>query len=152
LSSWQDYLTPIFPMSSCHIYMVNIKVAFDVYPPRSVANIFATWLHSIDHRFKTLNRVGAFVIIWSLWLYRNDKVFNDKNSSLLPGTLSLWTFLQRVENHDLFMEVLCTVRDSTRNTFPNMGGRIIYGLDHHHLRRLVIAHYDMYFAFQYLLP
>jgi hypothetical protein len=25
--------------------------------------------------------VGALAIIWSLWLYRNDKIFNDKYSS-----------------------------------------------------------------------
>jgi hypothetical protein len=24
-------------------------------------------------------RVGAIVVVWSLWLCRNDKVFNDKN-------------------------------------------------------------------------
>jgi hypothetical protein len=27
--------------------------------------------------------VGAFAVIWSLWLCRNDKVFNDKVSSPL---------------------------------------------------------------------
>jgi hypothetical protein len=28
--------------------------------------------------------VGAFAVIWSLSLCRNGKVFNDKNSSLMP--------------------------------------------------------------------
>jgi hypothetical protein len=32
----------------------------------------------VDHRFKLLIRVGALVIICSLWLCRNYKVFNDK--------------------------------------------------------------------------
>jgi hypothetical protein len=43
-----------------------IQVASNLYPPCSVANIFGNWLHGIDHRFRTLNRVGAVAIIWSL--------------------------------------------------------------------------------------
>jgi hypothetical protein len=49
-----------------------IQVAFDLYLSRSVANIFRNWLHGIDNRFRTLTRVGACAVIWSLWLCRND--------------------------------------------------------------------------------
>jgi hypothetical protein len=37
----------------------------------------------IDLRFRTLIRVEVIGVIWTRWLYRNDKVFNDKNYSLL---------------------------------------------------------------------
>jgi hypothetical protein len=43
--------------------------------------------------------VGAISFIWLLWLHRNDKVFNDKNSSILQviyqgiSTLCLWSSL-----------------------------------------------------------
>jgi hypothetical protein len=50
-----------------------IQVALGLYPPRSVVNIFRNWLHGIDLRFRTLIRVVAIVVIWSLWLCRNDK-------------------------------------------------------------------------------
>jgi hypothetical protein len=56
-------------------------------------------------------RVGAIVFIWSLWLCRNDKVFNDKYSSILQvinraiGTLRLWLSLQRLHDRDLYTEV-----------------------------------------------
>lgn len=97
-----------------------IQVASDLYPPTSVANIFGNWLHDIDHRFRTL-------IVWSLWLCRNDKVFNDKNCSLLQViykctyTLRSWSALHKVVNRDLFMEV-CTRLDVTaRNTFSQHG-------------------------------
>jgi hypothetical protein len=60
-----------------------IQVASSLYPLTSVANIFRNWLHGIDLRFRTLIRVGVLVVIWSLWLCRNEKVFNDKNCSLL---------------------------------------------------------------------
>jgi hypothetical protein len=50
----------------------------DLYPPFSVANVFRKWLHGIYHKFRTFTMVGSLAIIWSLWLYRNDKIFNDK--------------------------------------------------------------------------
>jgi hypothetical protein len=60
-----------------------IQVAFGMYPPGSVANIFENWLHGIDLRFRTLIRVGAVAVIWSLWLVKNDKIYNDNKCSLL---------------------------------------------------------------------
>jgi hypothetical protein len=72
-----------------------IQVASTLFSPCSITNIFGNWLNGIDNRFKKHNRVGAIAFIWSLWLYRNDKVFNDKNFSILQvicraiGTLHL---------------------------------------------------------------
>jgi hypothetical protein len=37
----------------------------------------------IDLRFRKLISMRALAVIWSLWLCRNDKVFDDKNYSLL---------------------------------------------------------------------
>jgi hypothetical protein len=37
----------------------------------------------IDLRFRKLIRMRVLAVIWSLWLCRNDKVFDDKNYSLL---------------------------------------------------------------------
>jgi hypothetical protein len=81
-----------------------IQVASTLYPPRSIANIFGNWLNGIEHRFKKHIRVEAIAFIWSLWLCRNDKVFNDKQSSILQviyrgiSALRLWSSLQRVED------------------------------------------------------
>jgi hypothetical protein len=78
--------------------------------------------------------VGAIAFIWSLWLCRNDKVFNDKNSSILQviyrgiSTLRLWSSLQRVEDRDLFTEVCARLEATARDTFSNMGGRIVCAL------------------------
>ena len=60
-----------------------IQIASNLYPPKSVANVFGNWLHGIDKKFRTVIRVGAIAVIWSLWLSRNDKVFNDKDFSRL---------------------------------------------------------------------
>ena len=86
-------------------------MASNLYPSKLVTNIFGNWLHGIDHKFRTIIRVGAIAIVWSFWLCRNDKVFNDKNVSLLQviyrciSLLRSWSILQRVEFRDLFMEV-----------------------------------------------
>jgi hypothetical protein len=60
-----------------------IQAASDLYPPTSITNIFGNWVHGIDYKYMTHLRVGAMALLWSLWLCRNDKVFNNKSSSLL---------------------------------------------------------------------
>jgi hypothetical protein len=39
--------------------------------------------YRVDHRVKILIKVEALAIICSLWLCSNDKLSNDKNSSLM---------------------------------------------------------------------
>jgi hypothetical protein len=88
-----------------------IQIRSTLYPPRSIANIFGNWLNEVDPRYKTLIRVGRIGVVWSLLLYRNDKVFNDKNSSLVQviyrctALLRSWSPLQRLEDRDLFTKV-----------------------------------------------
>jgi hypothetical protein len=104
-----------------------IQLAFDLYPPRSVANIFGNWLHGIDNRFRTFIRVGALAVIRSLWLSRNDKVFSGKVSTPLQviyrctGILRLWSFLQRVKHRDLFIEVYTLLETMGSDTFSHHG-------------------------------
>ena len=43
-----------------------IQMASNLYQPTSVANIFSNWLHGIDNKLKTILRVGALAVIWSL--------------------------------------------------------------------------------------
>jgi hypothetical protein len=69
----------------------------------------------------------TIAFIWSLWLCRHDKVFNDKNSSTLHviyraiDTLRLWSSLQRLEDRDLFTEVCARLEATMRNTFSQQG-------------------------------
>jgi hypothetical protein len=113
-------------MSLRKVYMVSHPSSFDLISA-SIANIFGNWLNGIDNRFKKHIRVGAIAFIWSLWLCRNDKVFNDKTSSILQviyrgiSTLRLWSSLQRVEDRDLFMEVCARLEATTRDTFSQYG-------------------------------
>jgi hypothetical protein len=76
-----------------------IQVASTLYPPHSIANIFGNLRNGIENRFKNHIKVGVIAFIWSLWLCRNDNVFNGKQSSILKviyrgiSTLRLWSSL-----------------------------------------------------------
>jgi hypothetical protein len=104
-----------------------IQVASTLFLPCSIINNFGNWLNGIDNRFKKHIRVGVIAFIWSLWLCRNDKVFNGINSSILQdiyraiGTLCLWSFLQRLEDRDLFTEVYAHLEATARDTFSQHG-------------------------------
>jgi hypothetical protein len=104
-----------------------IRVASGLYTPTSIANIFGNLLHGIDYKYLILLRVRAMALIWSLWLCRNDKVFNDKNCFLLQviyqctRTLRIWSQLHRLEDRDLFMEVCTRLEDTVRRLFSQHG-------------------------------
>ena len=36
-----------------------IQIVSNLYPPKSVANIFDNWLHGIDNKYRTIIRVGV---------------------------------------------------------------------------------------------
>jgi hypothetical protein len=69
--------------------MVIIQVSSTLYPSCSFANIFDSWKHSVDNKFRILIRVGPLTIIWSFWLFRNDKVFYDKIHHLCMSSTSV---------------------------------------------------------------
>jgi hypothetical protein len=85
-----------------------IQAASGLYPPTSIINVSRNWVHGIDYKYMILLRVGEVALIWSLWLCRNDKVFNNNFVSLLQviyrytRTLRIWSQLYYTEDHDLF--------------------------------------------------
>jgi hypothetical protein len=104
-----------------------IQVASTLFLPCSITNIFGNWLNSYDDRFKKYIMMRAIAFIWSLWLCRNDKVFNDKNFSILQvinraiGTLRLWSSLQRLQDCDLYIEVCARLEATARDTSSQHG-------------------------------
>jgi hypothetical protein len=116
-SSWWYYKALILSIQICWIYLVSHRNKFYIIPSRSSANIFHSWLNGVETRFKLLIRVKTIVIIWSLRLYRNKKIFNDNNNSLMHAvaTLLSWSSLQRVEHRNLLTDVSSTRLEDTRN-------------------------------------
>src|SRR3954462_15136813 len=84
-------------------------------------------MNGIEDKYGTLFRVGALSIIWSLWLGRNDKIFNNIVSSPLQviyratAFLRSWTSLQCMEFRDLFVEECTRLEDTVRDTFSRHG-------------------------------
>ena len=104
-----------------------IQIASNLYPHTSVANIFGHWLDGISNRFKTLIRVGAYALLWSLWLCRNNLVFNDKNASPLlvifrcTHSLHMWSMLQHAEYQPLFKAVCTWLEQVATEVFTQHG-------------------------------
>lgn len=66
--------------------------AFNVLPPRNAKDILGNWLRGAPWPTKILILFGASVLYWSIWNYRNDRVFNHKKLSNIIGYLHVFQF------------------------------------------------------------
>jgi len=85
-----------------------IHAAFGLAQPRSVSNMFGSWLVSFKKEFKPLVLLGAAATCWSLWLSRNNLVFEKKQYhsplQVIFSTihwLRSWAILQKPSFQDL---------------------------------------------------
>jgi hypothetical protein len=98
LSSWLKHL--LFQCKVTCSIRSTVQVASNLYLPCTVANIFGNWLHEVDQRDRII-RVRPVALLWSLWLRRNDNVFNAKNYSPMQVIfqcayyLRSWSTLQK---------------------------------------------------------
>jgi hypothetical protein len=53
-----------------------LYLAFNIVPPRSVRHMFGTWLNQFGGKLKRQALVGAWAFCWTLWLSKNDVVFD----------------------------------------------------------------------------
>ena len=54
----------------------TVHIAFNIKPPTSVYAFFGTWLNGIESNVARHIRVGVSALLWTIWLCRNDLVFN----------------------------------------------------------------------------
>ncbi|EEE51773.1 hypothetical protein OsJ_33218 [Oryza sativa Japonica Group] len=59
-----------------------IQAASGLPPPHCVAHMFGSWLDGIHNNLKSHVLLGAAATCWSLWLCRNNVVFDKKKSYL----------------------------------------------------------------------
>ena len=84
------------------------------------------------------SQVGAFFVIWSLWLYINvyERIYTPLQVIYwCTHILRLWSFLHRMNNNDLFTKVCTRLKCTVRDTSIPMGGCIVHGQALHLLRR-----------------
>ena len=80
-----------------------IHVATGLPRPRNVANIFGTWLGGLSNNFMQVVYLGVAAFCWSVWLCRNDLVF-EKKSVATPlqviysviHWLRTWAIIQKI--------------------------------------------------------
>lgn len=67
----------------CHFARVvwsMIHAALGLSQPRSVSDMFGSWLWGIEKELKPLILLGVAATCWSLWLCRNDIIFGNKHN------------------------------------------------------------------------
>jgi hypothetical protein len=90
-----DYNFAIFVWRAVHI-------TFGVAALTSINHMYSDWLHGLNTRAKSLIMVGVAMLCWTLWLSRNDIVFEKCSSKtyihvFYRGThwCRFWAQLQR---------------------------------------------------------
>jgi len=80
----------------------------------SLHNIFSDWLEGINRKLKSQIIVGASALCWTVWLTRNDIVFNKIVApSYLqaifrgPYWTRFWSLLQKEEEDCHLMKMGC---------------------------------------------
>jgi hypothetical protein len=59
----------------CLVWRV-IYFTYNIPPPVNVTKLFGNWLYGIDKKTKARIRVGVCALVWAIWNFRNDIVFN----------------------------------------------------------------------------
>ena len=68
-----------FECPFAHIAWWVVQCVFNLVPPVSMAHMFGNWLNGIPQVLKSQLLVGVSALCWSIWLYRNDVIFDNKN-------------------------------------------------------------------------
>jgi hypothetical protein len=55
-----------------------IHLAFGIYKPSSVSNMFVSWLGVFGKDIRDLSLIGAATVCWTIWLSINGIIFEKK--------------------------------------------------------------------------
>ena len=57
----------------------TIHIAFNIIPPVSIESLFGTWLAGVDHITASRIRIGICALMWAIWNFKNDMIFNRQH-------------------------------------------------------------------------
>ena len=85
-----------------------VFMAFNITPPKSIPNLFGSWLRGVDKQEKAQIRVGSCALLWAIWNICNDHIFNNVKSTSFMQVITqatdwicMWFHLQPMEKRDV---------------------------------------------------
>jgi hypothetical protein len=64
--------------------MESYSIYFQYSAPTNIKNMFGNWLNGVNKKDKTRIRIGICALMWAIWNYSNDIIFNKcSNVNLL---------------------------------------------------------------------
>ena len=54
----------------------TVHITYGIQLPTSFANMFGSWLYGLSLKLRNQILLGAVALCWSIWLNRNDTIFN----------------------------------------------------------------------------
>lgn len=95
-----------------------IQVTFGLSIPLNIKHVFGDWVQRMKEKDKKLLFVGMGAMFWSIWLSRNDIVFNKTPISsymqvMLRATYwtRTWAVLQKKESQR-FLRTVCQLMET----------------------------------------
>ena len=89
----------------------TVHITYGIQLPTSFANMFGSWLYGLSLKLRNQILLGAVALCWSIWLNRNDMVFNKAkpNTSMqvifrTTYWIRQWSMLHKEEERHLFFE------------------------------------------------
>jgi hypothetical protein len=77
ICGYQETIDHLFISYSfaCLVWKV-VHFTYNITPPTSVSNLFGNWLNGIDRKIKARICVEVCALVWAIWNFCNDVVFN----------------------------------------------------------------------------
>ena len=96
--------------ATSHAFVWNIvHITYGIQPPANFANMLSSQLHGLSLKLIYQILLGAAALCWSIWLNKNDMVFNEAKSNTFIHVIfraSFWikqlSVLHREEERPLF--------------------------------------------------
>ena len=111
-----------------------VQVSFNISPPLSIFYMFNGWLNGINKELMYKILVGASALCWTIWLSRNDMVFNNFRAVtplqvIFRGThwIRFWALLQMEDNLTFLWVVVC-LRPRLWRSLPQLDGLLVIEL------------------------
>ena len=122
------YRSFIFYMSFCTWTLHYSSICFQYYPTIKCVKYVWQLAAGVEKKTKAQIRVGTCALVWSLWNYRNDIIFNKRANTnffqvirMATHMIHEWSVL-RPEAQRASMDSGCSILEMVARDIYNRGG------------------------------